>query len=94
MGRGDKLSFWKDNLVREMALSDAFPRFFRASMNRDALVSEFCREDDGGPQWMVTFRREQKEFEEELFLRGLRERCRFALRRTNGCGLLIPQGFS
>lgn len=49
VGRGDKTLFWKDKWIGESSLSQAFPRLFRATLDREALVKDYYNEVNGDP---------------------------------------------
>lgn len=57
MGKGNILSFWKDNWAGKSPLREVF--------HNDALVNGYYNENNGVPQWSISFTRTLRVFEED-----------------------------
>ena len=53
VGRGNKVSFWKDKWCGEETLRDRFPQLYCMSVSREASVSDFLALGEGGLFWDI-----------------------------------------
>ena len=68
VGNGNKTRFWSDKWVGSCSFKEEFPRLFRISGNKNALVADVVRwAADSSPSWDFVFSRNLNDWEVEEF---------------------------
>ena len=65
MGDGSKTRFWTDSWCGTGSLKDGFPELFRIARNKEALVRDHIRYQNGGVYWDLNFTRHAQDWELE-----------------------------